>query len=135
MVPVAGCHVVPPSVDTSTPATTPPPVSEAVPEIVTCEPSDTVEGTLTVEVGAVLSVDAEAAVRSDWIVPGWAPMSARRFSVACSMLRSGAVLSGFQSSRPQAHCTVPAPNTRAPLGARYMVRLCVAVPLSVVVLP
>ena len=83
----------------------------------------------------MLSVDAEAAVRSDCIVPGWAPMSASRFSVACSMLRSGAVLSGFQSSRPQAHCTVPAPNTRAPLGARYMVRLCVAVPLSVVVLP
>jgi len=70
VVPVAGCQVVPPSVETSTPATTPPPVSAAVPEIVTCEPSDTVEGTLSVEVGAVLSVDAEAAVRSDCIVPG-----------------------------------------------------------------
>src|SRR6516165_4655900 len=33
--PDAGCHVVPPSVETSTPATTPPPVSAAVPEIVT----------------------------------------------------------------------------------------------------
>ena len=90
---------------------------------------------MSVEVGAVLSVDAEAAVRSDCIVPGWAPMSASRFTVACCMLRSGGVLSGFQSSSPQAHCTVPAPNTRAPLGARYIVRLCVAVPLSVVVLP
>ena len=30
-VPVAGCHVAPSSVDTSTPATTPPPVSAAVP--------------------------------------------------------------------------------------------------------
>src|SRR5215212_6532584 len=30
--PVAGCHVVPPSTDTSTAATTPPPASVAVPE-------------------------------------------------------------------------------------------------------
>ena len=36
---VAGCQVVPPSVETSTPATTPPPVSVAVPLIVTDEPS------------------------------------------------------------------------------------------------
>ena len=36
--PLAGCHVVPPSVETSTPATTPPPVSVAVPEIVIGEP-------------------------------------------------------------------------------------------------
>src|SRR5919204_1459469 len=39
VVPVAGCQVVPPSVETSTPATTPPPLSDAVPEMVTCVPS------------------------------------------------------------------------------------------------
>ena len=39
--PVAGRHVVPPSTDTSTPATTPPPVSEAVPAIVTVVPPGT----------------------------------------------------------------------------------------------
>ena len=36
---VAGCQVLPPSVETSTPATTPPPVSVAVPVIVTALPS------------------------------------------------------------------------------------------------
>ena len=36
---------------------------------------------------------------------------------------------GFALSRPQDHCTVPAPNTRAPLGARYSVRWWVAVPV------
>src|SRR5262249_61041839 len=39
VVPVAGCQVVPPSVETSTPATTPPPVSAAGPETVTAAPS------------------------------------------------------------------------------------------------
>src|SRR6185295_5252696 len=112
VVPVAGCHVVPPSVETSTPATWPP-LSDAVPEIVTFWPSLTVEGTLRVEVGAVVSVEAEAPVRSDCIVAGWAPMSANRFTVACSMLRSAGLESGFQSSSPHAHWTVPAPKTRA----------------------
>ena len=53
MVPVAGCHVVPPSVETSTPATIPPPVSAAVPLIVTLAPSPTLApgaGELIVEV-------------------------------------------------------------------------------------
>jgi hypothetical protein len=36
--PVAGCHVLPPSVEISTPATTPP-LSLAVPEIVVVAPS------------------------------------------------------------------------------------------------
>jgi len=35
LVPVAGIHVTPPSVDTATPATTPPLVSEAVPWMTT----------------------------------------------------------------------------------------------------
>src|SRR5437868_3262677 len=38
--PVAGCHVVPPSVVTSTPPTRPPPASAAVPITVTGEPAD-----------------------------------------------------------------------------------------------
>ena len=62
---VAGCQVVPPSVETSTPATTPPPASVAVPLMVTAEPSDTVapcDGELMDDVGAVVSVDAVAAV-------------------------------------------------------------------------
>src|SRR3954447_3316614 len=43
VVPDAGCHVAPPSRETSPPATTPPPASLAVPEMVTFEPSATVE--------------------------------------------------------------------------------------------
>src|SRR5215467_13074752 len=37
--PVAGCQVCPPSVETSTPATTPPPTSTAVPVTVTVMPN------------------------------------------------------------------------------------------------
>src|SRR5215471_8370112 len=63
--PVAGCHVVPPSTETSTPATTPP-VSAAVPVIVKAVPGGTFEpagGAVIVELGAVVSADAVAAVR------------------------------------------------------------------------
>src|SRR4029077_7756801 len=42
VVPVAGCQLVPPSVETSTPATMPPPASDAVPETVIEVPSPTV---------------------------------------------------------------------------------------------
>jgi hypothetical protein len=55
-VPVAGCQVVPPSVETSTPATTPPPESVAVPEIVTGVPSAKLApgaGLVIVDAGAV----------------------------------------------------------------------------------
>ena len=62
-------------------------------------------------------------------------MSANRFNVACCMLRSAGLSPGFQSSSPHAHCTVPAPNTRAPLECLYIVRLCVTVELNFVVLP
>ena len=41
--------------------------------------------------------------------------------------RIGACPIGFPLSRPHDHCTVPAPNTRAPLGARYKVRWWVVV--------
>src|SRR5260370_40742624 len=63
--PVAGCHVVPPSTETSTPATTPPPVSAAVPVIDTAVPGGRFEpaaGEVIVELGAIASADAVAAV-------------------------------------------------------------------------
>src|SRR5690349_7884217 len=117
VVPVAGCQVAPLSVDTSTPATTPP-VSLAVPVTVTFPPSPTVvedDGEVMVEVGAVVSVDAVAATSPVSRAHGWAPMSASRLTVAWRMLRSGVRVG---SPRPQDHCTVPAPKTRAPLLAR-----------------
>ena len=47
-------------------------------------------GDVMTEVGGVLSVDAVAATSPDWSVAGWTfPMSANRFTVACSMLASG----------------------------------------------
>ena len=52
------------SVETSTPATTPPPASVAVPEIVILPPSPRLApfvGVVIVEVGAVASVEAVAA--------------------------------------------------------------------------
>src|SRR5215471_14964099 len=113
---VAGCRVVPPSVETSTPATTPPPVSAADPLTVTAAPSDSVapeDGDVIVEVGAVVSVDAVAAVTPDISVVGCTPMSANRFTVACCMAESVLVVSPPLSS-PHDHCTVPAPNTSAP---------------------
>jgi hypothetical protein len=100
--------------------------------MVVCEPSAIAEpaaGLVIVDVGAVVSVDGDAAARPAMSVVAWAPMSAKRLTVACCMTGSGdAVVGGpllfqaFVSSRPHDHCTVPAPNTSAPLGARYMVR-------------
>ena len=58
-----------------------------------------------------------AGVSPDISVAGCAPMSANRFTVACCMAVS--VLPPSRQpplSRPHDHCTVPAPNTRAPLG-------------------
>src|SRR5919106_1858821 len=84
--PLAGCHVVPPSVETSTPPTTPPPVSLAVPVTVTWLPGATVlfaAGAVIAEVGAVASDDGVAPVRSLCNVAGCAFMSASRFAVAC----------------------------------------------------
>src|SRR4051794_28316508 len=144
-VPLAGCHVAPPSVETSTPATTPPPVSVAVPEIVVGVPSAMTapaEGEEIEDVGAEASVDAVVAVRPAMSVAGCACMSASRLTVACCMTGSGGWLGGpcrdhaFVVSRPHAHCTVPAPKTSAPLGARYSVRLWVTGGLGdTVVLP
>ena len=60
---VTGCHVEPPSVETSTPATTPPPESVAVPLIVTVLPFAIVapeDGEVMAEVGAVVSAGSDA---------------------------------------------------------------------------
>ena len=92
--PVAGCQVAPPSVETSTPATTPdgllvvvpPPASAAVPLIVTGVPTCTgLEINVTVDVGAIVSLDALAARRPVIRLCGCTPMSANRFTVACCM--------------------------------------------------
>src|SRR6266700_908121 len=88
--PLAGCHVVPPSTETSTPPTTPPPISVAVPEMLTVldcivEPP---LGEVIVELGAVASVDAEAATRPVCRVAGRAPRSANKFTVACCIRES-----------------------------------------------
>ena len=72
-----------------------------------------------VEVGGVVSVEAVAGTKPGLERAGWTPMSANRLTVACCMSRSGAALPrSWWLSRPQDHCTVPAPKTRAPLGAR-----------------
>ncbi len=130
---MAGSQVLPLSVDTSTRATTPPPLSAAVPLMVTGDIAGTVTpelGVATVTVGPTVSVDWLAATRVDWRVTGCTPMSASRFTVACSCTGSSLVArSKWVVPRPQAHCTVPELNTSAPEGSRYSVRLCVAVPL------
>src|SRR3954468_24077835 len=83
--PVTGCHVVAPSVDISTPPTTPPPRSVEVPVTLTTLPPATVVpsvGQVIVEIGGMESVEAVAATRPDCSVVGCTPMSARRFTVA-----------------------------------------------------
>ena len=132
--PVARCQVVPPSVETSTPPTTPPPVSVAVPDTVTCVPGAIellAAGEVIVDLGAVASELGVAAVRPVMSVPGWAPMSANRLTVACCMLVLAAALPrSWLASSPHDHWTVPAPKTRAPLAALYIVMLCTAVPAA-----
>ena len=69
--------------------------------------------------GAAVSVEAEAAVRLGSSDPGWLCMSANRLTVACCMRGSAVEVSrSWLASRPQDHCTVPAPKTSAPLEAR-----------------
>src|SRR3954452_7114339 len=100
-----------------------PPVSVAVPVIVTVAFGVRVApaaGDVIVDTGLVVSVDAGVAVRPVITVVGCTPMSANRFIVACCMGTDAAALPrSWLASRPQAHCTVPAPKTRAPLGALY----------------
>jgi len=124
VVPAAGSQEAPPSVDTSTPETRPPPESAAVPAIVIDEPAATdapLAGEVIVEVGGARSVDAVAATRPSCTcsVPGCAPMSAKRLTVACCIRRSaGSEPRSCDASRPQVHWTVPAPKTSAPLAWR-----------------
>ena len=132
VVPVARFQVAPPSVDTSTPATMPPPASVAVPLMVMRVPALMLApgaGEVMIEIGASTSLDGVADTRPASSVSGWTPMSANRLTVACFMRASAAVLPrSWLASRPHDHWTVPAPKTSAPLGWRYSVRLWVAVP-------
>src|SRR4051812_50170874 len=69
--------------------------------------------------GAVVSVEAEAAVRLESSEPGWARMSAKRFTVACCM--RGSAVEGARAwlgASPHGHRPVPGPKTRAPPAAR-----------------
>src|SRR5947209_3364873 len=89
--PVACCHVLPLSTDTSTPAT-PPPESAAVPVMVMAVPIGILWpliGNVTVEVGGVRSVLGFAGNKPACNVPGCAPMSANRLTVACCMSALG----------------------------------------------
>ena len=100
----------------------PPPASELVPLIVTLVPA-LIEapgaGEVMIDVGAVTSLDGVAGVRPASSVAGRTSMSANRLTVACFIRASAAVLPrSWLASRPQDHWTVPAPKTRAPLGAR-----------------
>src|SRR5664279_510863 len=84
LVPVAGCHVAPPSTVTSTPATTPP-ESVAVPETVTWVPSAMFPavGVLMVTAGGGWALEADVATRPGCKLVGWTPMSARTLIVSC----------------------------------------------------
>src|SRR6266542_1290431 len=93
VVPMAGCQVLPPSVDTSTPATTPPtsaavPVMEMLAPLVNEAPA---VGEVMTEVGSVVSVDRLAGTKPVRSEPGCAFMSASKLMVACCMLTSAAV--------------------------------------------
>ncbi len=134
-------QVVPPSVETSTRATTPPPVSAAVPVMVTGRSAGTVAlgaGLATVMAGPVVSVEAVDATRLLCRDLGWTPMSAKTLTVACCIRLSSVTTasSGLPVGmlvRPQDHCTVPAPKTRAcEVWSRKATRLCVAVPFPYV---
>ena len=104
---VTGCQVEPPSADTSTPATTPPPESVAVPLIVTVLPLLRVapaDGEVIVEVGGAVSAGAVPATRPDISVAGCAPISASRLTVACCMAGSvGVCVPVVIVVKPHAH--------------------------------
>ncbi len=118
VVPVATFHVVPPSTEISTSATTPP-TSEEVPEIVTLLPAVNaalLRGEAMTDVGAVISVGELELKPPLCMVAGITPISANKLIVACCIRASSEdePLS-CSPSKPQLHCTVPAPNTSAPL--------------------
>ena len=96
-----------------------PPVSVAVPVMVTRSPLPTaapLAGDVTADTGLAASADALEPINPDCMLPGWAPMSANRFTVACCKARlGGADPRSWLPSSPHAYCTVPAPKTSAPL--------------------
>ena len=129
---MAGSHVIPPSTETSTLASTALRVARRAADD-NGSPLCTVEftgGDTIAEVGGVWSLVPLVCWRPGCRLQASTPMSANRFTVACRISRLGAAPFGlsWSVSRPHDHCTVPAPNTSALLGARYSVRLCVAVP-------
>src|SRR5215510_11858287 len=84
-VPLARCHVLPPSTDTSTPPTWPA-TSDALPVIVTGVPVGKLPpppGEVMTDDGGVVSDEAEARVSPGCRENGCAPMSASTFTVAC----------------------------------------------------
>src|SRR5262249_6357899 len=101
--------------------------------MVTFAPSEKVApwaGDVLGEVGGGVSADAVSGVSPDINVAGCAPISASRFTVACCMVESTGpppLPPPVPLSSPHEYWMVPAPNTRAPLAARYNVRLWVAV--------
>src|SRR3954470_24021737 len=104
----------PPSVDTSTPPSTPPALSLAVPTMFTSALADTLApeaGEVMLELGGAASLEALAATRPLIRVGGGTPMSANKFIVACCMRTSTPTVPSGLPSRPHDHCTVPAPKT------------------------
>src|SRR5262249_9896481 len=92
--PTARCHVVPPLTETSTAPTTPP-LSAAVPVIVTDDSAAKLapfEGLVMVDVGGITSVLEVAGNMPGCSVPGCAPMSPSKLIVACCIVVSGVVL-------------------------------------------
>src|SRR5438105_3910535 len=87
--PDTGCHVAPPSTETSMPATRPPPKSAALPVIVAgCWRPNALVGGSMVDAGEAASPDIIAGTSPGWIDAGCTPMSANRFTVACCILMS-----------------------------------------------
>src|SRR5438093_13327314 len=86
--PLAWCHFVPPSTDTSTAPSAPPPPSLAVPLTAVDAPTNTVvpsAGDVIAEVGVIASIEGLHAVSGDFRLPSSTPMSASHLSVACRM--------------------------------------------------
>ena len=137
VVPVAGFHVAPPSVETSTPTTMPPPVSMAVPVIVTGVPAANdapFAGDVIADVGASASVEAVAATRPDCSVAGLhahvGEQVDRRLSHADVGGGDAAIVIRIQAPRPLHGAGAEHERAAARLGTS--VSACVTVPLPYV---
>ena len=123
--PLAGCQVDPPSTETSTPPTTPPPESVALPVMFAATPAGSeapAAGVRMVDTGGVVSVEAVAGVSPAWSETGCAPMSANRLTVACCMRTSVVaprLARSWFASRPHDHWYEPEAKTSAPLACLY----------------